>query len=226
MSSSRLWSERRSGSSIAGRQNKRRRSVGTEPPTSTDVFIVHGHDREARAEVARFVERIGLRAIILDEQPDAGLTIIEKLERDAAKVAAAIVVLTPDDVGGAKDAGAVNPRARQNVVFELGYFARALGRGKVYALTRGDAEIPSDYKGVIYTPFDDRGGWRLRSLESSRQLGCPSISASCCRSLGAAVTLTDNVGREHLTGATLSAIASAPNRLHSIGRYRLVSRER
>jgi predicted nucleotide-binding protein len=117
------------------------------------------------------VERIGLRPIILDEQPDAGLTVIEKFERDAAKVAAAIVLLTPDDVGGQKAAGAVNPRARQNVIFELGYFAGHLGRGRVCALTRGPVEIPSDYKGVIYVPFDEHSGWMLRVARNLKAAG-------------------------------------------------------
>lgn len=117
------------------------------------------------------MERIGLSAIILDEQPDAGLTIVEKFERDAAKVAAPIVLLTPDDVGGPKDASAVNPRARQNVIFELGYFAGHLGRGRVCALMTGDIEIPSDYRGVIYVPLDEHSGWMLRVARNLKAAG-------------------------------------------------------
>ena len=45
------------------------------------VFIVHGHDVEAKLEVARFIEKLNLEPIILHEQANDGLTIIEKIEK-------------------------------------------------------------------------------------------------------------------------------------------------
>ena len=88
------------------------------------VFIVHGHDEAARGPIARFIEKLGLEAVILHEQASGGRTIIEKLEY-YSNVAFAVVLLTPDDVGAAKDlAGNLNSRARQNVILELGYFCR------------------------------------------------------------------------------------------------------
>jgi predicted nucleotide-binding protein len=141
--------------------------------TTNEVFIVHGHDRAAREEVARFVGMIGLKPIILDEQASGGLTIIEKFEREASKVAAAIVLLTPDDYGAPVDSTTHNPRARQNVVFELGYFAGKLGRGRVCALMRDKVEIPSDYSGVIYVPLDVAGGWKLRVAKELKSAGLP-----------------------------------------------------
>jgi len=47
------------------------------------VFVVHGHDEGARESVARFLERLGLEAIILHEQATGGRTIVEKLEHYA-----------------------------------------------------------------------------------------------------------------------------------------------
>ena len=111
------------------------------------IFIVHGHDNEAKAEVARFVERLGFQAIILHEQVSRNRTVIEKFEANS-DVSFAIVLLTPDDEGGKKGDPA-KPRARQNVVLELGYFVGRLGRDKVCALKRGEVEIPSDFNGVI-----------------------------------------------------------------------------
>jgi predicted nucleotide-binding protein len=111
------------------------------------IFIVHGHDNEAKAEVARFVERLGFQAIILHEQVSGNRTVIEKFEANS-DVSFAIVLLTPDDEGGKKGDPA-KPRARQNVVLELGYFVGRLGRDKVCALKRGEVEIPSDFNGVI-----------------------------------------------------------------------------
>ena len=104
-------------------------SPDTPPRTmGNDVFIVHGHDEAAKHAVARFVEKLGLNAIILDEQVSKGQTIIEKLEQKASNAGFAIVLLTPDDMGAPKDKlDELKPRARQNVVLELGYFLRGLG---------------------------------------------------------------------------------------------------
>jgi hypothetical protein len=71
-------------------------------PLSLDVFIVHGQDEPAKTEVARLVERAGLNAVILREQPNAGRTIIEKFEDHGGSAGFAVVILTPDDVGGAQ----------------------------------------------------------------------------------------------------------------------------
>lgn len=125
------------------------------------VFIVHGHDDAVRESVARYIERLGLRPIILHEQASQGRTIIEKLEYHA-DVKFAVVLLTPDDVGAAQgESNLLKQRARQNVVLELGFFVGKLGRQRVCAIHKGQVELPSDYVGVVYLPFDDSGGWRL-----------------------------------------------------------------
>ncbi len=136
---------------------------------SRKIFIVHGHDNEAKVEVARFLERIGFEAIILHEQASRGRTIIEKVEMHS-DVGFAVVLLTPDDEGNKKGQSPC-PRARQNVVLELGYFIGRLGRDRVCALKRGDVEIPSDFDGVVYEPYDDHGAWKsklAKELEASQ----------------------------------------------------------
>jgi predicted nucleotide-binding protein len=126
------------------------------------VFVVHGHDVAAREAMARFLEKIELEAIILHEKPDQGLTIIEKFETYASQVGFAVVLLTPDDLGGPASASAQAARARQNVIFELGYFVGKLGRGRACLLRKGEVEIPSDLYGVIYTDMDAADGWKLK----------------------------------------------------------------
>lgn len=142
-------------------------------PTRTNrVFIVHGHDETTKAVLARMLERIGLEPIILHEQPNRGRTIIEKFEH-FADVGFAVIVLTPDDVGGI--AGSQNeglaPRARQNVVFEFGFFIGKLGRDKVVALMPHGIERPSDISGVIYTPLDAVGAWKLDLAKELKAAG-------------------------------------------------------
>jgi predicted nucleotide-binding protein len=135
-----------------------------QPMPNNDVFIVHGRDGTAKTELARFVERAGLHAVILHEQPNAGRTIIEKFEAHGGSAGFAVVLLTPDDVGG-RDEKSLSPRARQNVIGEMFWFAGKLGRNRVCALKKGDVEIPSDFTGVVYTDMDDHGNWRSELLK-------------------------------------------------------------
>jgi predicted nucleotide-binding protein len=133
-------------------------------PSGRKVFVVHGKDEAALQAVARFLEQLDLKAIILREQVDAGRTIIEKFEDCAAEVGFAVVLLTPDDIVGEAVDGAAN-RARQNVVFELGYFAGKLGRGRACLMRKGAVEIPSDLHGVIYTELDAAEGWKIKLVK-------------------------------------------------------------
>jgi predicted nucleotide-binding protein len=136
------------------------------------VFVVHGHDEGALQAMARFLETIGLQAIILREQPDQGLTIIEKFEACASEVGFAVALLTPDDLGGPVAASEQAVRARQNVIFELGYFAGSLGRGRACLLRKGNVEIPSDLFGVIYTDFDHPAeGWKVKLARELKAAG-------------------------------------------------------
>jgi len=83
----------------------------------------------------------------------------------------AVVLLTPDDIAGTPSAPGSATRARQNVVFELGYFAGKLGRGRACLLRKGDVEIPSDLYGVIYTELDDSDGWKLKLVRELKAAG-------------------------------------------------------
>ena len=144
---------------------------GNEQVNTKEVFVVHGRDGGAREKVARFLEKLGPKPVVLHEQPNQGRTIIEKFE-DFAHVGFAVVLLTPDDIGTLKDdAGNSKPRARQNVIFEFGYFIGKLGRENVCALVQGDLEIPSDYDGVLYTPLEDSGGWDKRLVQELKSAG-------------------------------------------------------
>ncbi len=129
---------------------------------TSKVFIVHGHDSETKETVARFIQKIGLKPIILHEQPNSGLTIIEKLE-SYSSVGFAVVLLTPDDIGGlAASPSNMQKRARQNVILELGYFIGKLSRNRICALYKQGVEIPSDYGSVVFIELDDKGGWRTK----------------------------------------------------------------
>ena len=126
--------------------------------TARKVFVVHGHDHAAKEAMARFLERIGFEAIILHERASGNRTVIEKIEANS-DVGFAVVLLTPDDTGGAVGKHQ-NPRARQNVILELGYFVGRLGRSRVAVFQKDDVEVPSDFGGVVYVPLDSAGAWK------------------------------------------------------------------
>jgi predicted nucleotide-binding protein len=136
------------------------------------IFIVHGRDNDAKEETARFIENLGFEAIILHEQANSGNTIIEKIE-EHTNVDFAIVLYTPCDVGGLSGANEQKSRARQNVIFEHGYLIGKLSRSKVCALVKGDIETPNDISGVVYIPFDNHDGWRLKIAKELKKAGFP-----------------------------------------------------
>jgi predicted nucleotide-binding protein len=156
-----------SGAGTSNRAGARR----SPKPSSRRIFVVHGHDDGVKETVARFLAKLELVPVILHEQPNRGRTVIEKFE-EHSDVAFAVVLFTPDDVGF--PAGKVKeskPRARQNVVLELGFFMAALGRERVCVLYKSGVEVPSDYSGVLYEELDGKGAWRFRLAREIKAAG-------------------------------------------------------
>lgn len=136
------------------------------PRDEAGIFVVHGHDGKMKEQVLRQLEAAGKYPVkVLHEQANQGKTLIEKFEQHASLSGFAVVLLTPDDVGGTMPAGntievsSLNRRARQNVIFELGYFVGAFGRARVAVLYDEEVELPSDYQGIAYIPLGDET-WR------------------------------------------------------------------
>ena len=132
---------------------------------------MHGRDQACKQAVARFIEKLGLRAIILHEPANKGWTIIEKFESYGNPVFT-VVLLAPDDVGAlASEKDTLKPLARQNVIVELGFFVGKIGRERVCALYTGDVEIPSDYDGISYIPMNENGAWELKLAKEIKAAG-------------------------------------------------------
>jgi len=141
---------------------------------SKNVFIVHGHDLEPVKQLKEMLKEFGLNPIVLHEKASGGRTLAEKLEKYAENVGFAFVILTPDDVGCIEEEyswifqcidfekyeelkknlpSIFKPRARQNVIFEMGYFWGLLKRKRVCCLLKEDVEKPSDIEGIVYISF-------------------------------------------------------------------------
>ena len=136
------------------------------------VFIVHGQNDDARMALVKVLTTVGLEAIVLHEQPNMGRHLLTKFIEEAELVTFAIVVMTDDDVGSLKG-GHLAPRARQNVILELGYFLSHLGQQRVCALITPGLETPSDFDGIVYIRMDDAGNWKRELLRELRAAKMP-----------------------------------------------------
>ncbi|WP_159451892.1 TIR domain-containing protein [Hymenobacter roseosalivarius] len=142
---------------------------------SRNVFIVHGREEAMRKDTQATLHRFGIDGIVLSEEINKGQTIIEKFDRVAKECGYAVVLFSPDDIGGLKTTGktvpTLSPRARQNVILELGYFVGLLGRDKVFVLVAGNVEQPSDFHGVVYQTYDKAGAWKRRLAQELGAVG-------------------------------------------------------
>jgi len=137
--------------------------LGFKPAASAakpEIFVVHGHDVSALEQLELVLRRLDLAPYVLMNTAGGGMTIIESLERKIGKRGEArfgIVLLTPDDVGYAKRDGEkeAKPRARQNVILEMGMLLSSLTREHVAIIVKGFVELPSDAAGIIYLHFND-----------------------------------------------------------------------
>jgi len=144
-----------------------------EPAGDRRILVVYGRNEEIKEKVARFLMKLGLEPVLLDEQAARGRTLIEKLEGESP-VAFAVVLLTADDVGALASQSQshdVRLRARQNVILELGFSLGKLTRRRVCALYEAGVELPSDFHGVEYTSIDAAGAWRAKLARELHEVG-------------------------------------------------------
>ncbi len=164
-------------------------ATGAPPPAPTvkqndkTIFVVHGHDHTAKEQLELTLHRLGLSPYVLQDSGGAGKTIVEALEGMIGKEPSStfgIVLLTPDDVGHAKRDGETEakPRARQNVILEMGMLLASLTRSRVAILQKGFVERPSDLDGVLYIPFNEHVKEAVPKLAQRLQEAGISLDAS------------------------------------------------
>ena len=133
------------------------------PATQTvdgSIFVVHGRDHESRDQLELVLRRLGLAPFVLQVTGGGGDTLIEALERMIGKTAQSafgIVLMTPDDMGylSSEKPEDAKPRARQNVIMEMGMLLASLTRRRCAILQKGYVESPSNMGGVITIPFNN-----------------------------------------------------------------------
>lgn len=134
-------------------------SFNTDNKIQKNIFIVHGHDHDCLDELELLLRRVKLDPYVLINNDNSGKTIIEALEDSMISYnTIGIVLMTPDDYGKSKndpEGKDLEPRARQNVVLELGILIGAVGRENIIVLKKGHLELPSDISGLLYIEFND-----------------------------------------------------------------------
>ena len=135
------------------------------------VFIVHGHNDNLKLEVSNWLYSLELKPIILHEQANSGVkSIIDKLEM-YSDVRCAIILMTADDKGKAKEEKSYKDRARQNVVFEAGYSIGKLEAQNVILLHEAGIEMPGDLGGCVYIEANDKGSWKEEIRREFNKMG-------------------------------------------------------
>jgi predicted nucleotide-binding protein len=141
-----------------------------------NIFIVHGRD-PIKDSVQLFIKNLDLEPIVLEDQASAGRRILEKFEAYSS-VEFVVVIVTPDDIGNlrTKPIDEAKFRARQNVIFELGYFIGKYGRPRVAVLldeSRVDTEIelPTDIDGLVSIPMRGNKEWQNTLAREMRAAG-------------------------------------------------------
>ena len=119
------------------------------------AFIAFSHRSPLGDELKKYVEtHFALTACVLRTEDDLSMTLIEKFEHYATPCGLAFVILTPDDLVPQSASGAGSWRSRQNVILELGWLMRHVGRHRVLLIRQGDIEVPSDMLGVLSLPVN------------------------------------------------------------------------
>ncbi len=124
----------------------------------TKIFIVHGHDTTSLEQLELVLRRLGLDPYILQNNDGQSRTLVEALEQQIYERSAfGIILMTPDDYGYPKSSPDADrqPRARQNVILEMGMVMASLGRERMVILKKGNLEMPSDVNGIIYLEFNE-----------------------------------------------------------------------
>lgn len=152
------------------------RLVSQDVNDNRTVFIVHGHDTGLLNEVDVFLLKLGFNTTVLGSEPNQMRTVIEKFEKHASQVGFAVILMTPDDIGYAVNAGRDSQqyRSRQNVVLELGFFLDKFGRSRMCLIQRGNIEVPSDLGGVIYTATGE-ANWKEGLRTELRAAGYTNV---------------------------------------------------
>lgn len=139
-----------------------------------NVFVVYGHNEGMRTDVTKYIKRLGIKSLDLMEYSPGGIrTIFDALNLCANQIECAIILLSADDIVVNDRHEFQSYRARQNVIFEMGFFSGVLGRDRIIVLYEPNDkfEFPSDIIGIYYTAYSDNNKWKQELRSHLRKIG-------------------------------------------------------
>lgn len=113
---------------------------GAEPAV---VFITHGRNKRHLTRIQHILATMRVVPVFVLEDMTGTRSFIEMIEAHR-RIDFAVCVLSGDDEGRRKEDPDLKTRARQNVVFEVGYFCGKIGRSNVVLVVDEDVEMPSN----------------------------------------------------------------------------------
>jgi len=119
-----------------------------EKGTHPKAFIAHGPKSSSLEKLCRFLTTLGVKPIIIEEEPSEGRSIDQQVEMYLEQADCAIVCGTADDKE-LKD-GKLYPR--RNVCIEIGRFQERFSGKIIYLLEEG-ASLPSNVSEKIHERF-------------------------------------------------------------------------
>jgi predicted nucleotide-binding protein len=151
-------------------------SPAAAPTRTRQVFVAHGRNEHWKQAVAGLLERAGGHEVtILNERQSEPRTLVQQLGERVVGSHYAVVLLTADDIGGprldSEEEPYFSPRARQAVVFEMGFLVAALTPGRVCVLYEDGVELPCEIDGISYLRLDLGGTWQAKLLLRLRRAG-------------------------------------------------------
>jgi predicted nucleotide-binding protein len=147
-----------------------------QPTRARKVLLAHGRDDRWAQAVAHLLEQAGSHELtILDQRAEQRAELLEDAGDQRAAPRYAVVLLTADDIGGRRLESAEEPyfapRARQDVVFEMGFLAAALTPACVCVLYEEGVELPCELDEISHVRLDLAGTWQPKLLMKLRRAG-------------------------------------------------------
>ena len=113
------------------------------------IFISHGRSADWHKVQSYLEKDIGIDTLELSQEVNRGRTVLQKLWEESNRCSYAVIVMTGDD----QVTEGERPRARENVMHEIGFFQGRYGLENVCLLYEEGTNIPSNIHGLVYIPF-------------------------------------------------------------------------
>ena len=163
---------------VTAKKSAQARQAQSAPVASSGtprrIIVVSGTDKTMKQTITDALRKLGLAAIVMNEEPSQGKRIVDRFA-DYADAGFALVLLSPDIYAYPKGEEATKRERipRQDVTFMFGFLLGKLGKDRVLAFYRESPNFafPIDFEGVKFVALDDRDSWKLALVRELTDCG-------------------------------------------------------